>query len=1227
MHRFFYGIYKRIARQKWLSLLASVLLFIIFLFAAFQIEFEEDISRVLPKNDQTDITSKVLQQLDFSDKIAVIIQKENQGTYEDLTQSANQFLDSLGALNNFIEKVQGKFQTEDFSQTLDFFYENLPLFLSQSDYETIEAKLKKDSIQKIVENNYKTLISPTGIISRNQILKDPLGLTFLGLEKLQNLQADDQLSFENGFLTTPDRSKILLFIKPTLSGSETKQNTEFVNALNEIKNHLNTDFKERVSIDFFGANFIAVANATQIKNDILTTLTLSISLLMLLLIFYYRTVFIPFIVFIPTVFGAATALAFVFLFLGKVSAISISVGAILLGVTIDYSLHILTHFKHHLDIKSLYEQITKPVIISSATTAAAFLCLLFVESDVLKDLGVFAAVSVLASAFFALIFIPHLYRPSQVIKKRKTHLFDRWAAVDFHKNKLLALITLAAVIVSLFVFGKLQFNSNISDLNFISDELKAAESKLEESTNITSKSVYVAVYGTSEEKVLQKNDEVFSILQQIKTEKGVEKMSSIGSVLFSEEKQQERIKRWEEFWSTERIDFVKKDLTESSKEFGFKPETYTNFYTHLENNFNPKSLNDFENIKTIPVSEFVSESNGFYTVSTLVKVDESQRANLVSKFQNLDGVMLIDRQEINETFLGQLKDDFGSLINYSLLVIFLILWLFFKRLELVLVAILPIVITAIVTVGTLVLLQIQLNIFSLIVCTLVFGIGVDFSIFMTSALQKRYTGFNIDLRTYKASILLAVLTTTLAIGVLIFAKHPALKSISIASIVGVFSALIVTFVFYPILFKFFFENRVKKGKSPISLRLLLHSFFSFTYYGLGGLLIAVLGPVLLFLVPVKKERKMLWFRKVISVYLKSVLYTNPFVVKKVLNPYNETFQKPSVIISNHTSFLDSITIGMLSPKIIFLVNDWVYNSVIIGGAARLAGFYPVSKGIDDGISHLRKKVEKGYSLMVFPEATRSKDNVVKRFHKGAFYLANEFQLDILPVYIHGNADVCPKGDHIIYDGKITVVIDQRLPYSDDQLNSHLSKQTKSISTYFKNMFSKIRFEHEDENYYRKTILLSFLYKEPSIYNSVKNSFDSQKHIYFSLWNKLKDKETIFHLTNDFGQWDALLCLQQPNRKIISYIHNLEKRTIASTNYIVHKRNIHYVDSPLHHGLTWDTLLISESSLETEVLNKLLVKTKNVILLHNFTLKEHLESFSFQQVFEGKYLVYKKIERE
>lgn len=111
-------------------------------------------------------------------------------------------------------------------------------------------------------------------------------------------------------------------------------------------------------------------------------------------------------------------------------------GAILIGITIDYALHILTHYKHNNNIEELYKEITQPIILSSATTAVSFLCLVFVRSEALKDLGLFAAITVILSSITALIIVPQLYKPktlkkniiptlltgSDLIRTRKTSL-------------------------------------------------------------------------------------------------------------------------------------------------------------------------------------------------------------------------------------------------------------------------------------------------------------------------------------------------------------------------------------------------------------------------------------------------------------------------------------------------------------------------------------------------------------------------------------------------------------------------------------------------------------------------------------------------------------------------------------------------------------------------------------------------------------------------------------
>src|SRR5690606_8416677 len=224
----------------------------------------------------------------------------------------------------------------------------------------------------------------------------------------------------------------LLFISPVLPASETDQNLIFIRKLDEILQGLNVEY-DSVNGEYFGGVLYSIANASQIKSDIKLTLGIAGSILLLLLIFYYKRIYIPLVLFIPSLLGGLIAIAFIYLIKGSISAISMGIGAVLLGISIDYSLHILTHFKNNNDVKKLYRDVTLPVLMSSITTAIAFLCLLFLKSEALNDLGLFAAISVVTASVFALILIPLLYTAPTGEVLRETFI-DRFAAIDLHKK-------------------------------------------------------------------------------------------------------------------------------------------------------------------------------------------------------------------------------------------------------------------------------------------------------------------------------------------------------------------------------------------------------------------------------------------------------------------------------------------------------------------------------------------------------------------------------------------------------------------------------------------------------------------------------------------------------------------------------------------------------------------------------------------------------------------------
>src|SRR5690606_38324376 len=238
---------------------------------------------------------------------------------------------------------------------------------------------------------------------------------------------------------------------------------------------------------------------------------------------------------------------------------------------------------------------------------------------------------------------------------------------------------------------------------------------------------------------------------------------------------------------------------------GFKPNSFQEFYTHLNSGFNTLSIADFKAFKTISTDDYIATKDGFTTITTLVKLKDEQTETLFSKFEKAPKTLVIDRKQMNETFLGNLKTDFNSLVGYSFIVVLLLLLVFYRSFSLTVVTIVPISLICLLIIGIMGVLEVYFIIFyfffyilifcfffifNIIISTFIFGLGIDYSIFITNGLLRELRTGERSLPTHKTSILLSVITTILGVGVLIFAKHPALHSISLVSLIGILSAML-----------------------------------------------------------------------------------------------------------------------------------------------------------------------------------------------------------------------------------------------------------------------------------------------------------------------------------------------------------------------------------------------------------------------------------------------------
>ena len=208
------------------------------------------------------------------------------------------------------------------------------------------------------------------------------------------------------------------------------------------------------------------------------------------------------------------------------------------------------------------------------------------------------------------------------------------------------------------------------------------------------------------------------------------------------------------------------------------------------------------------------------------------------------------------------------------------------------------------------------------------------------------------------------------------------------------------------------------------IRQTAYTLFSFCYFIIAAIELTIQGFYLLTIKGTTDENK-LKYHCLLQRKAHFVINHIPGTSFSYSNTSGETFETPSVIICNHQSHLDLMAIMMLTPRLIILTKNWVWHNPFYGIIIRYADYFPVIE-TEQMIDNIAEKVKKGYSVMIFPEGTRSADCHIQRFHRGAFYLAEKLQLDIIPVFISGFGKVLPKKSFHLHPGHMSLEVMNRI---------------------------------------------------------------------------------------------------------------------------------------------------------------------------------------------------------
>ena len=552
----------------------------------------------------------------------------------------------------------------------------------------------------------------------------------------------------------------------------------------------------------------------EVANDSIFSFAISLVLIIFLTIFFFRSVKGPILVTASVLYACLPTLAFTALFYGKLNPFTVFVASIILGIGIDYSIHILgtsqklMHKYATLEevLEAAQRKMLKPFILASFTTIAAFLTLLAAHFRGFYEFGVVASMGVLFSMLTSVLFLPVLVKCMGGIPKAPDNSllpksWDEAKILRFFKYLALAGFALGAV--SIWFAQDVDFEHNLRNLRRVSTNVTTSKNKI--STKVT-RATGKAVTSTPAAVMGSKPEQLDKLYDTLMVRLHVEHDSTLGSFLTLKsfvppmDSQKARLEIIEEI----------RDLAEArvfDRAEGDDSVNIANLrkLSAVEEPFTPKDVPSW-------TLDLLREKDGSYGKIGFIYGDfPSWDAHALHRFQeryghwNFDGEDLrtFSSQFILSDVIDSVKKDSFRLALVIILVIFGTLVISFRKPKFFLAGCVAFGMGVLLTLGLLGFLTDmfefgKISIYNVIVIPMALGIGIDATIHMiTSWTSDNNKGMNLrQLMDTTGRNVMASSTTTIAgfVGFL-FTTHRGLKGIGDLACISIAMFLITSVIF------------------------------------------------------------------------------------------------------------------------------------------------------------------------------------------------------------------------------------------------------------------------------------------------------------------------------------------------------------------------------------------------------------------------------------------------
>ena len=642
------------------------------------------------------------------------------------------------------------------------------------------GRFKGPELRMALTHRLQDLTAPLPPFIKNRIPNDPTGEFFTILKTWTHSKSPERL---HGVWFSSDRHYALLVAETKAAGFDLDAQEQIQRNIADAVSRINQEHQPNSGVQLVqtGPSVFAVESRAAIKKEAQWLSFLATALVIGFLFACYRSVTLVGLSVVPLASGLLAGLIVVNSVYGFIHGITLAFGTTLIGVAIDYPIHVFSQLLPHASASGIVRRIWPIMRLGAVTTAVGYGAMLFSGFPGLSQLGLFAIVGLVTAAIVTKWVLPSLIpRGSNVAPLRKG-LIDR---LD-----ILSKFSFVLPVVMMISLGYLMWSDkpfwekDLANLSPISQNSKQLDFRLRTELGAPDVRDVIVLTAPTEQEILEQSEKLMPTLDQLVRHQTLTRYDMAARYLPSVRMQHRRQS------ALPNPQVLEKQLNQARDGLPFKAGTFLPFMQDVAAGKNLEPLTSQKLQGTVLGTKIHSllfqEEGQWVGMVTLQGVTDRTQLNALSLEPNEGDLFYLDLKQESNHMVTTYREEMMKFLGLGVIAIMVILAVALRSSKAFLRVLFPVATTALTVIAVLHSIDERLSLFHIASMLLVVGIGLDYALFFNrdheSEAERVQTIF---------AVLVCSMTTILVFGLLALSQTPVLHSIGSTAALGAFCCLL-----------------------------------------------------------------------------------------------------------------------------------------------------------------------------------------------------------------------------------------------------------------------------------------------------------------------------------------------------------------------------------------------------------------------------------------------------